>query len=108
MATYYATKAYVLSFSEALWAELRGTGVHIGVLCPGATASEFGSRSGMEETALFKKPMSAKKVAEVAYRGLKNNKRVIIPGLSNKIMLGFARITPRRVLLKVVRLLHEL
>lgn len=84
IAVYYATKAYVLSLSEALYEELRSYGVVVSSLCPGATLTGFQKASGREDTKLAMKPGF---VANKAYEGLMKNKRVIIPGLRNKLMV---------------------
>lgn len=109
MAVYFATKAYVLSLSEALSEELKGSGVTISALCPGPTASQFQERAGMQKAGLFKNRniMSSEEVAEIAYSGLMNEKRVIIPGFRNKISAFFGRILPRNFILKVVRKIQE-
>jgi len=108
MAVYYATKAYVLSFSQALAEELAGTGVTVTTLCPGVTETEFQRVAGVEEVPLTKGPlsMSASAVAEAAYKGMARGRLVVTPGLHNKVGAQATRFTPRRVLLKVVRRLH--
>src|SRR5262249_52980790 len=80
MAVYYASKAFVLSFSEALWEEARGTGVHVSCLCPGPTVSKFRERAGTGKTRLSQAgtPMSSASVAQMGYRGWKANRRVVI------------------------------
>src|SRR6266478_8576760 len=85
MAVYYATKAYVISFSEALANELDGKGVTVTCLCPGATETGFAGRAGNDESRLFKKlrPMDAKTVARAGYRGLLKGKTLVIPGFRN-------------------------
>lgn len=88
IAVYYATKAYVLSLSEALYEELKPYGVTISSLCPGATLTGFQKKSGREDTKLAMKPEF---VAIKAYEGLLKNKRVIIPGLRNKLMVKIPR-----------------
>lgn len=94
IAVYYATKAYVLSLSEALSDELKDFGVTVSTLCPGATASEFAKRAGKAD---MENAMSAKAVAEAAYKGLMNNKRIIVPGVANKGGVLFAKLMPRKV-----------
>lgn len=81
---YYATKAYVLSLSEALYEELKPYGVTVSSLCPGATLTGFQKASGREDTKLAMKPEF---VARKAYRGLMKNKKIIIPGFRNKLMV---------------------
>src|ERR1700747_593558 len=88
MAVYYATKAYVLSFSEALADELAGTGVTVTALCPGPTKTGFQARAQMEESKLVrgKAIMTSETVARAGYSGLMKGKTVVIPGVSNKMM----------------------
>lgn len=109
MAVYFATKAYVLSLSEALSEELKGTGVTVSALCPGPTNSKFQERAGMQNANLFtkRKVMSSEEVAEIAFQGLMKNKRVIIPGSRNKILAFFGRILPRSIVLQLVKNFQE-
>ena len=103
MAVYYASKAYVLSFSEALASELASVGIRVSVLCPGPTRTGFQQRAKMERSRLFDfGVMDADVVARVAYRGLKRNKRIIIPGIRNKAMAAAVRFAPRRLLPYIV------
>jgi short-subunit dehydrogenase len=99
MAVYYASKAYVLSFSEALSNELSGTGVAVTALCPGPTRTGFQERAGAKDMQLMKSKMmavmDAATVAKKGYEGMMKNKRVIIPGLMNRIVATAARIGPR-------------
>jgi uncharacterized protein len=99
MAVYYATKAYVLSFSEALAQELSDTGVTVTALCPGPTVTEFQAAAGLEDTLLFRGPlvMNAAKVACVGWEGAKRGKRVVIPGLANRLLKETVRFSPRRL-----------
>src|SRR5258708_20966701 len=98
MAVYYATKAYVLSFSEALANELHGTGVSVTALCPGPTASGFQKQAHMEDSKLFSgKIMDAQTVARIGNRGLMTNKTVVIAALSNKILVEGQSIAPRNM-----------
>ncbi len=107
MAVYYATKAYVLSFSEALHEEVRGTGVTVTALCPGMTRSGFQARAGLERSRLLKVGMmEAATVARAGYRGLMRGKPVVIPGLKNKLLTFLVRLTPRAWVPRVVRLLQ--
>lgn len=104
MAVYYASKAFVLSFSEALWEEARGTGVHVSCLCPGPTQSKFRERAGTGKTRLSnRKVMTSMEVAEQGYKGFRNNKRVVITGFSNAMTAKLAPFLPRKTLLKIVR-----
>lgn len=105
MAVYYATKAYVLSFTEALAEELAGTGISATALCPGPTASGFQARARMEDSKLVKgrKIADAASVARVGYDGLMSGKRVVVPGLRNKVLAQAIRFSPRRVTTAMVR-----
>jgi short-subunit dehydrogenase len=109
MAVYYATKAYVISFSEALANEVRGSGVTVTCLCPGATDTEFQKRAGVEESLLFRimRPMEAKTVAQDGYRALMKGKPLVISGLRNWLLAESLRISPRRVVTAVSRRLIE-
>src|SRR5690349_16281703 len=109
MAVYYASKAYVLSISEALWEEARGTGVHVSCLCPGPTASKFRERAGTGKTRLGKtsKVMPSMPVAKEGYDGFLSNKRVVVTGGNNKMMVTASRALPRGMVLKTVRNLQE-
>jgi short-subunit dehydrogenase len=99
MAVYYATKAYVLSFSEAIAEELSETGVTVTAVCPGPTITEFQEAAGIEDTWLFRGPlvMDAAKVARAGWTGAKRGKRVVIPGLGNKLIKETVRFSPRRL-----------
>ncbi len=109
MAVYYATKAYVLSFSEALANELEGSGVTVTALCPGPTETEFQKDAGLEDTRLFQSPlvMDARAVARAGYEGMKKGKRVVIPGLGNKLLVQSERLTPRRLVTAIARKIQE-
>lgn len=105
MAVYCASKAYVLSFGEALAYELQDTGVAVTTLCPGATATEFPQHADLASSALFKGAllpvMNARDVARIGYQGFKAGRRVVITGLLNKIMAVSARLSPRSVSLPI-------
>src|SRR5437763_17222834 len=105
MAVYYATKAYVLSFSEALAEELRDSGVTVTALCPGPTATGFASAAQMESSKLFTvtRPAESKDVARAGYEGMKSGRRVVIPGLKNKLLTQSIRVSPRRMVTTIVR-----
>ena len=105
MAIYYASKAYELTFSEALWEEARGTGVHVSCLCPGATASGFRERAGTGKTNLgaAMAVMPSMPVAEEGYRGWQRNKRVVVTGARNRVGAELAQILPRSIVLRLVR-----
>ncbi len=108
MAVYYASKAFVLSFSEALWEEARGTGVHVSCLCPGATESEFHSRAGTDKVRLLRMgQMSAAKVARLGYRAFQADRRVKITGLRNAVMAWSVPFSPRSIVLRLVRYLQS-
>ena len=108
MAVYYATKAYVLSFSEALANELNGSGVNVSVLCPGPTWSGFQNSAGMESSKLFHRGvMNAQDVAEMAYRKFMKGQTTIVPGWRNKLLAFSVRLGPRKLVPMIVRLLQE-
>ncbi len=109
MAVYYATKAYVISFSEAIANELKGTGISVSCLCPGPTATEFAARAGMEKSRLFKLgAMRSSDVARAAYRKLvSGGKGLAVPGLINKLMVQSLRISPRKLVTAIARSLQE-
>jgi short-subunit dehydrogenase len=103
MAVYYATKAYVLSFTEALHSELKPRGIRVSVLCPGPVPTEFGDRAGLSKRSM-QGPLSqsADYVAEAGYRGLMQGRRTIVPGAINKLITFFIRIISRRLILAFV------
>ncbi len=108
MAVYYASKAYVLSFSEALANELRGTGVTVTALCPGPTRTGFQKRGVMEDSRLVQGSIAdAASVALAGYRGLMAGKTVVIPGFSNKLVPWVVRLSPRGVVTRVVRRMQD-
>ena len=110
MAVYYATKAYVISFSEALAEELSGTGVAVSVLCPGPTATGFQRRAGLEGSKLFSGVLQvadAAAVARAGYEGFRAGKRIVIPGLINKIGVQSIRVSPRALATKMVKRMQE-
>ena len=109
MAVYYATKAYVLSFSEALANELQGSGVTVTALCPGPTITNFQKRARMERTRLFSSPLSmeARSVARAGLSGMKRGRRVVIPGIGNKLLVQSVRFSPRRLVAMVARAIQE-
>jgi short-subunit dehydrogenase len=114
MATYCATKAYVLSLGEALARELRGTGVTLTTLCPGATHTGFAVESGAEALPLFSSKlvpkMSSASVARAGYDAMMRGKPVIVTGVVNKIVAFSGRIFPRAIVFPVAHLLlgdHE-
>lgn len=109
MAVYFATKAYVLSWSEALANELRGTGVTVTALCPGPTTSGFQAVAHMEESRLVRgrKLMDSMTVARAGVNGMKRGKTVVIPGLMNKLIAQSVRLTPRKTVASIVRSMQE-
>ncbi len=103
MSVYYATKAYVLSFSEALHSELKPKGIRVTVLCPGPVPTEFAARAGVSEgLAPGLLTQSAETVAAAGYNGLMRGKRTVVPGLINKLITVMIRIVPRRLILRAV------
>lgn len=109
MAVYYATKAYVLSLSEALANEWQDRGVEVAALCPGATETGFSSTAELGQSKLFQSGvMKADKVVEEAVVSLlETNKTVIIPGRKNKLLAGSIRFMPRKMVTSVVRKVQE-
>jgi short-subunit dehydrogenase len=109
MAVYYATKAYVLSFGEALAYELRDSGVTVTTLCPGPTQTNFMTVADMTTVSLAKSPimMSSPDVARIGYQGMKKGKRVVIPGLANKISALSGRISPHAIVLPIANRLNS-
>lgn len=109
MATYFASKAFVLSFSEALWEEARGTGVRVSCLCPGPTVSNFRQRAGTDKKKLSRAgtSMTSASVAELGHRAWKNGKRVEITGLRNRVLAKAVQFAPRRATLTAVRTLQS-
>jgi uncharacterized protein len=109
MAVYYASKAFVLSFSEALWKEAEKTGVHVSCLCPGPTVSQFRERAGTGKTKLSRvgTPMATMKVAKLGYRGFRTNQRVVVTGARNKLLAGLSPFLPRKTLLATVHNLQS-
>jgi len=105
MAVYYATKAFVLSFTEALAEEVAGQGITVTALVPGPTDTNFAVTAGNNESKLFRngKVMDAATVARVGYEGLMAGKRVAIAGTSNKLTAFSTRLAPRTVLAKIAR-----
>jgi short-subunit dehydrogenase len=104
MAVYYASKAYVLSFSEALAAELAGQGITVTVLCPGATDTDFKENANLEGSGLFSKALmaDARSVARVGYEGMMAGKVVVFPGLKDKLTPLLVNLAPRSILRKAV------
>lgn len=108
MSVYYASKAYVLSFTEGLREELSGTGIHVTVLAPGPTETGFGEDSGMGKFDFFKSAaMSAEAVAKAGYDGYRNNEDVVIPGWRNRLMVTSVGFLPRFATRKLVGKLQK-
>jgi short-subunit dehydrogenase len=109
MAVYYASKAFVLSFSEALAEETQGTGVTVTALIPGPTETNFAAAAGNQDSRLFRTGtvMSAAVVARVGYDALMAGKRVVIAGVSNKLTVFSTRLAPRTMLAKITRKLNS-
>jgi uncharacterized protein len=105
MAVYSATKAYVLNFSEAIHAELEGTGVTVTALCPGPTESGFSKAASMEDTKIFKgkRLPSSAEVAQFGYHALMEGRAVAVHGLLNKLMAASAQLAPRALVRKMVK-----
>jgi uncharacterized protein len=107
MAIYYASKAFVLSFSEALSNEVQGTGVTVTVLCPGATRTEFAQAAGITDTPLFRAPtMGAEEVARIGYDAMMAGKSSVIAGARNRWMIRGTRLVPRSFLAAETRKLN--
>lgn len=108
-AVYYATKAYVTFFSNAIAEELHDTNITVTNLMPGATETQFGKISGMEKTEMFKKTASARSVAEDGYNGMLNGKLDVISGLTftQKVMTAMLPVTPKKLILKQIRQMQE-
>jgi uncharacterized protein len=113
MAVYYASKAYVLSFSEALHHELARRGVRVSVLCPGPVPTEFQARAGIPRVPFPRTGLprvvgsnaltcTAEEVAEAGYEGLMRGRRVVVPGVANKAVTIITRLLPRRFVLEAV------
>jgi short-subunit dehydrogenase len=111
MAIYYASKAFVLSFTEAIAEELTGSGVTVTALCPGPTASDFQRRAAIEHIKLVKNKslgmMSSEEVAGIGYRGMMSGKVIVIPGIMNKLGVQSLRLGPRVIVRKAARKLQE-
>jgi short-subunit dehydrogenase len=109
MAVYFASKAFVLSFSEALDNELRGSGVTVTALCPGPTNTGFQARAGNADTRLFDRRMTMDpaRVAAIGYKGLMKGKAMIIPGFKNKLLARAVKVAPRVLATKVARFIQE-
>ena len=109
MATYYASKAFVLSFSQALSNEFQGTGITVTALCPGPTSTRFFEVANLPKDIPMTGPfmMPVEPVAEAGYRGMLRGKAVVIPGLFNKLMVFGGRLVPRSVTTAIARRIQE-
>lgn len=108
MAVYYATKAYVISFSEAIANELKGTGITVTCLCPGATATGFAARADMENSRLFKLGrMRSSDVARIGYQAMMKGRTLVITGVKNRVLALSVRISPRKMVTAIARSLQE-
>jgi short-subunit dehydrogenase len=102
MAVYYATKAYVLSFSEALHQELAPKGVRVTALCPGPVLTEFQARAGIKAQGLGRLSVrSAGRVADDGYKGLRDGARVVVPGFPNQVAAVLASLLPRSLMMRM-------
>ncbi|MEM1200632.1 MAG: SDR family oxidoreductase [Pseudomonadota bacterium] len=108
MSVYYASKAYILRFTEALSAELKGSGVQVTAVAPGVTRTGFHKRAGMEQSMLMKWsiPMSAEAVARIGYQGFLRKRRVVTTGFFNKFAMLCSLLVPNMILLPVTGWLH--
>ena len=108
MAVYYATKAFVVSFSQALGQELRGTGVTVTALCPGMTATDFHARAGLDASLLRGMPtMPSRVVAEAGFAGMMAGRRLVVPGVFNQLTTRLLPFLPKSLLLPVMQWLQD-
>ena len=109
MAVYYATKAYVLSFSEAIAEEVRKSGITVTALCPGPTRTAFQVKAKMERTRAFTmlNPLPAETVAKLGFEGLMAHKRLVIPGSMSRVVVFAERLIPRQWITKAARWINE-
>lgn len=109
MAVYYASKAFVLSFSEAIAEELRDSGVTVTALCPGATDTDFAQTAQITNSRLFARlgVASAVRVATYGYKAMMRGQRVAIPGFRDRIMIQSERVAPRRLVTRLARMAQE-
>jgi len=109
MAVYYASKSFVLNFSEAVSKELQGSNVSVTTLCPGPTKTEFQKRASMSESKLFKSNLvaSSESVASIGLESALKRKRVIIPGFLNRVSVYSSKFLPRSLIMSVVNYLHS-
>ena len=102
MAVYFATKAYVLSFTEALHEEWKARGIRVSALCPGPTKTEFGAVAGFGENGAFDRfAADSASVVRAGLEGLDKNRAVVVPGLLNKVGAASTRFVPRSIVRKI-------
>jgi uncharacterized protein len=107
MAVYYASKAYVLSLSEALHEEVKPHGVTVTALCPGPTESGFGERAGMDGTKLFQRgKMTSERVAEIGVEGYRAGHAIVVTGMRNRLASQMSRLLPRFLTRRVAKSLQ--
>jgi short-subunit dehydrogenase len=102
MAVYYATKAFVLSLTEALHQEMKGTGVKVSALCPGPTVTEFFEVAGAGDSRLVRMGADARSVVRAGLNGLDRNRAVVIPGIGNSIGAQANRVLPRAAMRRII------
>lgn len=108
MATYYASKSYVLNFTEALYEELKGSEIKVSCLCPGPVKTNFQEKSGIKKKESAKKAlMTPKDVAKVAYKDFKKGKLIIIPGFKNKLIITLNKLIPRSLSRKIILMMNK-
>ena len=111
MSVYYATKAFVFSFSQALANELKDTNITVNTLCPGATETEFARTAELDNSKLFSSPlmsvMDAESVARMGYKDLMNKKSLTITGIMNKMLVQSVRVSPRKTVMNITRWLMD-
>jgi short-subunit dehydrogenase len=108
MAVYYASKAFVNSFTEALWYELKGTGVTATVSCPGATATEFSAVAGSDKSRLFSfGAMGSEEVAREGYQAMLKGKPLAVHGLKNKVLASSVRFSPRAIVREIAAMMNR-
>jgi uncharacterized protein len=107
MAVYYATKAYVVAFTEALAEELAGSGLRVSCLAPGPTATGFAEEAQMTGARLFRLgTMKASDVARIGYEGWKQGKVLVVPGITNRAGVALVRVSPRSIVRKLLKHLN--
>jgi uncharacterized protein len=109
MAVYYASKAYVVSFTEALAEELIGTGTTVTCLCPGPVQTNFQERAQTADTSLANNPLlvDVREVARIGYEGMKQGKRLVIPGWKNRAVVESLRLSPRNLVTRMVSRMQQ-